>query len=209
MSEKYTIIDQKNWKRAGHCAVFRNAVQPQYCVGFELDVTVFHKKVKERGLSFTLAFIYAVTECANGIEEFRYRFQDGEVVLYDRIGTSFTYLDKGTELFKVVHADMQDDMEEYVRKASQEIHDQKDYFTGPPGNDVYQFSAIPWITFTSISHTDSGKEDNAVPLFDWGRYSEKNGRLMMPFSVQVHHSFVDGLHIGRFAKALQDRLDSQ
>lgn len=45
-----------------------------------------------------MAFIFAVTKCANEIEEFRYRFLDGEVVLYESIDTSFTYLDKETEL---------------------------------------------------------------------------------------------------------------
>ena len=35
------------------------------------------------------------------------------------------------------------------------------------------------------------KKDNATPLFDWGKYYEKKGRIMMPISAQVHHSFVD------------------
>lgn len=65
--------------------------------------------------------------------------------------------------------------------------------------DVFQFSAFPWVSFTHISHTDSGKKDNATPLFDWGKYYEKDGKILLPFSVQVHHSFVDGVHIGKLA----------
>lgn len=30
----------------------------------------------------------------------------------------------------------------------------------------------------------------------------------MPVSVQTHHSFVDGIHIGRFADVLQAYLDN-
>ncbi|MDM5124736.1 chloramphenicol acetyltransferase [Aeromonas encheleia] len=30
---------------------------------------------------------------------------------------------------------------------------------------------------------------------------------MLPFSVQVHHSFVDGIHIGRFLEKLQAALN--
>ena len=30
---------------------------------------------------------------------------------------------------------------------------------------------------------------------------------MLPFSVQVHHSFVDGVHIGKLAEKLQQFLD--
>ncbi|WP_373263340.1 CatA-like O-acetyltransferase [Hungatella hathewayi] len=62
-------------------------------------------------------------------------------------------------------------------------------------------------SFTHISHTDSGSRDNATPLCDWGRYFERDGRTLLPFSVQVHHSFVDGVHIGKLAKLLLDYLD--
>jgi len=66
----------------------------------------------------------------------------------------------------------------------------------------------PWNAYTHISHTDSRNKDNATPLFDWGRYEEKDGKIMLPFSVQVHHSFVDGVHIGKFAENLQLYLNT-
>ena len=77
MAGTFREIDLENWKRKVHCQVFRNALQPQYGVSFELDVTAFRRMTKLAGYSFTLAMIYAVARCANGIEEFRYRFLDG------------------------------------------------------------------------------------------------------------------------------------
>ena len=204
----YEIIDMGSWKRAVHCAVFRDSVEPAFCVTFELDITRLKKRVKELHYSFTMSMIYAVTECANEIEEFRCRFVDGQAVLFDRIDTAFTYLDPETELFKVVNVPMADTMEEYVTEALKAAREQKEYFTGPLGTDVFQFSPMPWVTYTHISHTNSGKKDNATPLFDWGRYYERDGKVLLPFSVQAHHSFVDGLHIGKLAKALQEYLDA-
>lgn len=195
MKNKYEIIDLKTWKRTMHCQIFRQALQPQYCVSFELDITAFYKKIKEMNWSFTFAMIYSVTKCANEIEEFKYRFEDGNVVLYDKINTSFTYLDKDTELFKVVAVDIQDCIEDYIKIAVETERNQKEYFTGSLNNDVYQFSAMPWIVFTHVSHTDSGKKDNAIPIFDWGKFFKREDKLILPFSVQVHHSFVDGIHI--------------
>lgn len=203
----YQIIDEKNWKRAMHCQVFRNSVEPAFCVTLELDITDFLRKVRENNYSLTLALVYAVSRCANEIEEFRYRFVDGNVVLYDRINTAFTWLNRETELFKVVNVPMQDTMEEYVRTASEAAEEQKEYFTGPLGNDVFQFSPFPWVSYTHISHTNSGKKDNATPLFDWGKYFEREGRIILPFSVQAHHSFVDGIHIGRLIDLLQEYLN--
>ena len=167
MANSYKEIDEKTWERAVHCAVFRNSVEPAFCVTFEIDITDFLRRVKKEGLSFTIAMVYAVCKCANEIEAFRYRFLDGKVVLFDKIDTAFTYLNKKTELFKVVNVPMSDDMREYVEIATRTANEQKEYFTGPLGNDVFQCSPMPWITYTHISHTNSGRKDNATPLFDW------------------------------------------
>ncbi|NLC92799.1 MAG: hypothetical protein GX677_04955 [Treponema sp.] len=52
------------------------------------------------------------------------------------------------------------------------------------------------------------EKNNATPLFDWGKYYIKDGRYFMPLSVQVHHSFADGLHVGKFAQKIQEYLDN-
>ena len=203
MANKYEVIDESTWERAIHCTVFRNCIEPAFCVTFEADITKFKNKVKKEGLSFTLAMVYAICKCANEVEALRYRFLDGKVVLYERIDTAFTYLNKGTELFKVVNVPFIDNLPEYVALASKTAEEQQVYFTGPLGNDVFQCSPMPWVTYTHISHTNSGKKDNATPLFDWGKYYEKCGHILIPISIQAHHSFVDGIHIGQFVDTLQ------
>ena len=208
MANNYKVIDENNWKRTLHCQIFRNSIEPSYCVTFELDISNFLRSVKVRKYSFTLALIFMVSKCANGIEEFRYRFLEGKIVLYDRINTAFTYMNKDTELFKVVNVEMQDKIEDYVAIATKKAESQEEYFTGPLGNDVFQFSPLPWISYTHVSHTISGKKDNATPLFSWGKFFERDGKWILPFSVQVHHSFVDGIHIGKLAHSLQDYLNS-
>lgn len=203
----YKVIDEQNWKRAMHCMVFRNSIEPAFCVTFELDITNFLNKIREEKLSFTISMVYVVSKCANEIEEFRYRFLDGKIVLFDKIDTAFTYINDETELFKVVNVPMKDTLKEYVMEASKIAKEQKEYFTGPLGNDVFQFSPMPWVSYTHISHTNSGKKENATPLFDWGKYFERNGKILLPFSVQAHHSFVDGIHVGKLAESVQRYLN--
>lgn len=208
MSNQYKVIDETTWPRAMHCMVFRNSVEPAFCVTFEADITAFKQKIKELDLSFTMAMVYAVCKCANELEAFRYRFLDGQVVLFDQIDTAFTYLNKETSLFKVVEVPFVDDMASYCKLALHTAKMQKEYFTGPLGNDVFQCSPMPWVSYTHISHTISGKKDVATPLFDWGKYYEKDGKIMIPISVQAHHSFVDGLHIGQFVDTIQNFFDT-
>ena len=207
MANRYEVIDESTWERATHCMVFRNSIEPAFCVTFEADITKFKNKVKEEGLSFTLAMVYAICKCANEVEALRYRFLDGKVVLYERIDTAFTYLNKETKLFKVVNVPFIDNLSQYVALASKTAEEQQDYFTAPLGNDVFQCSPMPWVTYTHISHTNSGKKDNATPLFDWGKYYENGGRTLIPISIQANHAFVDGIHIGQFVDALQKFFD--
>ncbi len=209
MANSYTIIDEKNWKRAAHCAVYKNYLEPCYCTTFELDITKFLARVKKENLSFTMAMVYTIAKCASEIEEFRYRFLDGQVVLYDKIDTAFTYLDKETELFKVVLVPFIDNLFDYITVASKTANEQKEYFTGPLANDIFLFSAIPWVPYTHISHTASGKKFDSTPLFNWGKYFERDGKILLPFSVQAHHSFVDGIHIGKLYNLLQQRLSDE
>lgn len=208
MTNSYRIINEATWERAMHCMVFRNSVEPTFCVTFEADVTELKKYVKDNNISFTLAMVYAVCRCANQIEAFRYRFVDGKIVLFDNIDTAFTYLNKKTNLFKVVNVPMMGDLKEYCINAKKIADEQEEYFMGSLGNDVFQCSPMPWVTYTHISHTNSGKKDNATPLFDWGKYYVKDGRIMMPISVQAHHSFVDGIHIGEYVDLLEKYLAS-
>ena len=55
MANKYKVIDEKTWNRAMHCMIFRNSVEPAFCVTFEADITRFKRVVKEQGEMITSA----------------------------------------------------------------------------------------------------------------------------------------------------------
>lgn len=207
MANSFKVIDEKAWERAIHCKIFRNSIEPAFCVTFEADITNFKNKISKQGFSFTISMVYAICKTANEIEAFRYRFLNNQIVLFDIIDTAFTYLNPKTNLFKVVNVPFKNNISEYVELATKTAKKQKDYFTGPLGNDVFQCSPMPWVKYTHISHTNSGKKDNATPLFDWGKYFEKDDKIYIPISVQAHHSFVDGFHIGQFVEKLQKYFD--
>ena len=49
MANHYEVIDEKTWERAVHCVVFRNSVEPAFCVTFEAEITNF-KRGKGTGI---------------------------------------------------------------------------------------------------------------------------------------------------------------
>jgi chloramphenicol O-acetyltransferase type A len=40
----------------------------------------------------------------------------------------------------------------------------------------------------------------------FGKFVEEQGRLMMPFSVEVHHALMDGIDVGRYLNNFEQAL---
>lgn len=69
------------------------------------------------------------------------------------------------------------------------------------------YSVIPWISFTSFSHARNYSTRESIPKIVLGKITEQNNSLTMPVSVEVHHSLMDGLHVGKYFKLLQEILN--
>ena len=67
---------------------------------------------------------------------------------------------------------------------------------------LFFISTVPWLHYRSISQPNFGP-DASNPALTWGKYEpDYRGRLMMPVSLLVHHSLVDGLQIAMFYENL-------
>lgn len=205
-------IDLENWKRKEHFEFFHRMDYPQYNICANIDVTHFLKVVKERGFNFYYAMMFAATETANQIPNFRYRIRDGKVVLHDKLHPTFTEMNsKDDDLFKYVFVDMGDNIEEFVNAAKEKAEKQTCYFDFKEENnrdDLIYFTCLPWISFTQMTHTVSLNRDDAVPRISWGKYFGENGKTLLPFSVQVNHALVDGIHVGKYFEELQKNIDN-
>jgi len=153
--------------------------------------------------------IFAATSAINQIENFRCQMDDGAVVLHDKIHPSFTDMNKSEkdDLFKMVTVDLIGDIYEFEKIAKQTSENQKDYFALDKligRNDLIYITCIPWISFTHISHTISLNNIDSVPRISWRKYYKQGEKILLPFSVQAHHSFVDGFHVGRYIEGATD-----
>lgn len=205
-------IDIQNWKRKEHFEFFYRMDYPQFNICMDLDVTNFLTFTQNNQLSFYYSMIYATTEVLNSLENFRYRIRDGKVVLHDKIHPSFTDMDNNTddELFKIVTSDFTGTIFEFVKTAQEVSKSQKTYFDSEKlvgRDDLIYITCIPWVSFTHISHTISLNRNDSVPRVSWGKYYKNGDKIMLPFSVQVHHALVDGLHIGKYIEKLQTYFD--
>lgn len=205
------IVDLSTWDRTTHFNFFRRMDYPQYLICSNIEITNFLNGLKEKDISFYYGMIYAATYALNQVIEFKYRIRGDKVVLHNTIHPSFTDMSEGSDLFKMVTVDMEDSIEAFVENAKKKAKAQKDYLVKKDvegRDDLIYITCIPWVSFTNLSHTISFNKDDSIPRLAWGKYFEDNGRIMMPFSVQAHHSFVDGIHMGKYFDVLQKYFDT-
>jgi len=202
-------IDIDQWDRKEHFNFFLRSDLPFYNVNFNVDVSGLRAFCKKEGLSVNSALIYTTVKALNRIGNFLYRLEAGKVVRYDRIDPSFTYIREGEELFRLITVDFNDDLAVFDHTVREAIAGSSAYFDVSKLRERSNFvfiSALPWIPFTGVDHTQSLKKEDAIPRISWGKMHEKEGKTVLPYNIQVNHIFIDGLHVGKFYECLCEEL---
>jgi len=198
-------IDLENWPRRQHFDVYRQFDFPHFNLTFPVEVTRFHTWVKARNDSLNIATVYLLSRAANEMSGFRLRIRGGEVVEHEIVHPSFTILLEN-ELFSFCTVGYVQDYGSFHHDSKQRIEEmhRNPNLEDEPGQDNLLFmTSIPWVHFTSMMHPIHMHPVDSVPRIAWGRIIDEEGTLRMPLSVQVHHSLMDGLHVGRYAERVQ------
>ncbi len=204
------IIDMENWNRRQHFEFFRQYDEPFWGIVSDVDCTNTYAKSQKKGESFFLSYLYKTLQAINQIEEFRYRILDDRVVCYDKINASSTIGRKdGTFAFSSI--DFDKDFEGFKKAAKKEIAAVQNsrglrLIENPQRNDIIHFSAIPWISFSSLSHARNYKIEDSVPKVCFGKMRDEATKKRIPVSLHAHHGLADGYHGGLFFNLLQELM---
>jgi len=207
----FTKIDPASWDRREHYAIYEGWDFPYINIGVNIDVTRLLDYTREHGLSSYLALVHTAHRTALGLVDFRYRIVDGAPVLLDHMDLSFTYMPPGSELFIIVCIDYVDHLATFHRKAQERALAQgRDVGVAALRGrwDLVRYSALPWVQYTHMVRTIARSGVDSAPKMTWGKYFAQGERMLVPFSVQVHHGLMDGYHLGRFFDTLQSNIDA-
>ena len=200
-------IDPNTWPRRDIFYFFSKISNPFYSVTFNVDVTEAYAYAKRSGLSFYYALVYLVTRAINSVEAFRYALVDGELVLLDERSPSFTDLKKGSESFHIVTMPCKGDIAEFCFDAKRRSAEQTTFLsTDKEGVDLIYISCLPWVELTALTNERDFDPDDAIPRVSWGKFHERDGRKILGMLLELNHRFTDGVHIGKFADALQNLI---
>jgi len=205
--EKY--LDVSTWARREIFEFFRDFDKPYFNISTQLDVTHLLASLRARpNVSLMLAYHYFALRVANEIEPFRYRLRDGKVIVHDVIHGGTTVL-LPNETFTLAYFEYDDDFDRFMERADravQEVLTGDGAFRPDPQDDRIHFTTLPWVSFTSFSHARNWRRQDSVPKIAFGKFIKTDDRVLMPFSVEVHHALMDGLHVGRYVMRLEEVL---
>ncbi len=199
-------IDFDNWERKEHFDFFHRMDYPQFNISINIDITHLATFAKKNGLSFYFTMIHAVTAAINEMENFRYRIKNEQVVLHEKIHPCFTFMDGNSDLFKLIVAEMDDDVYRFSEQAKRLCEAQQEFFPREQlsgRDDLIYITCIPWLSFTHISHTFSLNKNDSVPRIAWGKYYPMGEKILLPFSVQANHALVDGYHVAKLVEKVE------
>lgn len=207
-----TKLDLNTWPRKEHFEFFSKFEEPFFGIVAHIDCTKAYETSKKNGVSFFLYYLHKTLSAVNAVENFRYRIENNEIFIYDRIDASAT-LTRDDNTFGFSLMPFSTDFETFEKTSKEEIERVRNttgLFTRAfEADNLIHFSAIPWIDFTSLSHARSFTFPDSCPKISIGKMMiAEDGKRTMAVSVHVHHGLMDGFHVGEFFGKFQEFMDS-
>jgi|SRR5882672_9296493 len=202
-------LDTTTWARREVFEFFLGFDKPYFNICTQLDITRLLAVLHGRpDVSLMLAYHYFSLRVANEIEPFRYRLRDGKVIVHDVIHGGTTVL-LPNENFTLAYFEYDPNFEMFISQADRAV---KEVLLGDGAfrpntrDDMIHCTTLPWVSFTSFSHARNWGREDSIPKLAFGKFIKENERTLLPFSVEVHHALMDGLHVGRYVTRLAEVL---
>lgn len=192
-------IKLKDFYRRKELKYYRKLNNPYLDLTLKLDITKLVKYCNiHKNLNASIGFVIA--KAVNKIDNFKYRLEKNKLYFYDKILTSYTYLDNNKVLY--FDCDDKDNYQDYINEYNLKKNEvlQKHCSTSQKRSDLIWYSSLPWFSFTSLTPP---LDDNSIPQFIWGKVVEIDNGYYINLMIHVHHGFVDGYHI----KLLIDEIE--
>ena len=209
----YKLLDIENWNRKEHYNFFSQCDEPLFGITTEIECTLAYHFCKKMQLSFFLYYHYKSIDAINKLDEFRYRILDGKVVVYDTIHVTTT-IGRADRTFAFAFIPFTKNFSEFSFQAQLEINRIRNS-TGLGLNentarlDVMHYSTIPWISFKSITHARNYQYRDSIPKITFGKYFERDKRIFMPVSINVHHGLMDAFHVGQHLQLFEQLMNEK
>ncbi len=210
MEYKYTKVDLKQWTRG---VLFKSYIEKMRIVmslTVDVDVTRLLVFTQKNGFKFYPTMIWAVSKVVNAHDEFKYGWDDGDLIRWDFISPSYAEFHKEDEGFTKLVTQFAPDLPTFHARfmADKETYQAHRGFVPNQPPNFFDVSCLPWVKYRhfDVHVFDEGKF--LAPVVTWGRYETDGGKYTMPLTMNIHHAVADGFHLSRFFLEVQELIDS-
>lgn len=208
----YKVIDKDTYYRKG---VFKHFTQNCKCstsMTARIDVTEFVEYSRKTNTKFYINFLYVLSKVLNSRDDYKmaYRWETEELICYDVINPIQYVFYEDTETCTPVYTSYDEDYETFYKAALQDIEQAKS--SREYGLDAvnhtnwFDASYISWLSYDSLNIELPDGYLYFLPIINWGKYREENGRLMMPVTVRLNHAIADGYLVANIFRLLEKEM---
>lgn len=208
----YRVIDPEQYYRKG---VFRHFSEDCKCsvsVTSRLDVSELLAYSRRTGTKFHINFLYLLSKVLNSREDYRmgYLWQTDTLVCYDRIHPLQYIFHEDTETCTPVYTTYYEDYATFYEQCRNDIETAKqtrEYVLDAANHpNWFDASCLPWLSYDSLNVELPDGYLYFSPIVNWGRYSEENGKWLMPVTVRLNHAIADGYLITLVFRLLEEEI---
>lgn len=210
----YKVVDKECYYRKGVYRHFTKDCKCSVSMTARVDVTELKAYSERTGKKFYLNFLYLLSKVLNSRDDYRmgYLWKTDELICYDVINPTQYVFHEDTGTCTPVYTEYCEDYDAFYKGALKDIEEAKktrDYGLDAANHpNWFDASYIPWCSYDSMNIELPDGYLFFAPIVNWGKYSEENGKVMMPVSVRLNHAVADGYLVAKVFGLLQDEIDS-
>ena len=207
----YTLINLNEWQRASLFQFYIDKMRIVMSLTVDVNVTNLKAYSKEHQLHFYPLMVWVVSKIINSHDEFKYGWDaDGNLIKWDFVSPFYTDFHPEDENFTKMVTEYSDDLFEFYGRMvadKKRNENERAILENQPPN-FFDVSCIPWVRYShfDVHVFDEGKF--LAPVVTWGKFEKKDGKFIMPLTMNIHHAVADGFHLSRFFNEVQKLIDS-
>ncbi|MEY2963389.1 MAG: hypothetical protein RL754_650 [Bacteroidota bacterium] len=203
-------IDLQTWSRREAYHMFKDYANPYWNVCVQMDVDMLWNRAKVSSLSFHHLVLHGINVAMNDYAPMRLRRRGEKVVELDLVHLGCSVLRNDGESFTFAYYDHRQEegaktFEARAKGITAQAAAGEKLDPRHDEDDLLYATTLPWISFTDFKHAER-RGMHSIPKVVIGKVHKVEGVYRMPFSLEVDHALMDGLHMGQFLERMEATL---
>lgn len=210
----YKVVDMERYYRRGVYRRFTEDCKCSTSITSKIDVSKLIEYSKKTNTKFYINFLYILAKVLNSREDYRmqYLYDKQQLIVFDKINPANYIFHEDTETCTVVYTEYFEEYEKFYNSCVAEIGKAKktrEYGLDPENHPNYfDASYISWLSYESLNVELPDGYLYFLPIINWGKYREENGKFLMPVSVRLNHAVADGYLNAKVFMLLEKEINS-